>query len=118
MAKSKKALPYLQEAIKGEKDETARHEMQVAIENLQSGADSFGQGVRKLSREELEQAFAEAENKNGLYANVEEIAVSANRQDLERMEEIRLRAMKIFSDMGNKYFESWSQAIKFVRQRR
>ena len=91
--------------------------MQVAIQRLKSGAQLFGQGAEKLTKDELRQALDRAEQRDGHTADIEKIAASATKKDLQRMEAIRRRVMDIPSDRGHKRFQGWSEAIKFVRRK-
>jgi hypothetical protein len=114
---SKDALPALVTRLKEEKDKATREEMQAAIEHLRSDPKPFGTGARKLGTEELRDALQAAKKANGLAGDVEAIAASAGRAELDQLEEIRQKTMGIPSDMGNKWFQRWTAAIKAVQRR-
>jgi hypothetical protein len=69
-----------------------------------------------LTRAELKAALDEAERNNGLHGDILPIAVSASPEDLPRLEAIRVKTMDVVSDLGNKRFRAWSDAIKMVRR--
>lgn len=114
---SKDALPALEAAQKGEKDRDTLREMKAAVEHLQSDAKSFAAGARILTADQLRDALQAAQRANGLEGDVEALAASAGRPELEQLEEIRLKTMNIPSDKGNKWFQRWTAVIKTVQRR-
>ena len=114
---SKDSLDDLEAAVGGEKDPAARQEMMAAVEQIRAGRKPLGAGTCKLSKEELGRAIEEADRANGLRGEVEGIASSAGPEELDRLEEIRRKAMGIPSDLGNKWFRRWTGVIKTIRRR-
>jgi len=49
--------------------------------------------------------------------DIERIAASAGREELDILEDIRLKCMTIPSDMGHKWFRRWSDVIKIISRR-
>jgi HEAT repeat protein len=114
---SKDAVPALETAVGNEKDETTRGEMTAAIKYLKSEPKPFGSDATKLTKEELQAALAAAKKANGLQGDMKAIAASAGSDDLEQLEAIRLKAMDVPSDKGNRAFTGWTQVIRAVRRR-
>ncbi len=111
------ALPELETAMKVEKDENTRKEMEVTIEHLRAGGTPENPDVKKLTKPQLQAALELALSKNGLEGDLEGIAATAGVEELAILEEIRLKCMKIPSDMGHKGFRQWSHVIKTVYRR-
>jgi hypothetical protein len=113
---SKDSLADLTAAADQEKDEAARQEMTAAVELIRAGRSALPDSARKLDKEDLSKALDEADRANGLSGDVEGIAGSAGPNELERLEEIRRKAMGVPSDKGNLWFRRWTGAIKVVRR--
>jgi hypothetical protein len=114
---SKDSLDELKAAADREKDQAARQEMMAAIEQSRAGRKPLPDGARKLGKEDLSKALDEADRANGLAGDVEGIATSAGPEELERLEEIRRKAMGVPSDLGNKWFRRWTGVLKAIRRR-
>ncbi len=114
---SKAVLPELEDALKLEKVVDTRKEIEVAIKHLRAKNARQTPNAKKLTRQQLQKALRNAIDENGLGGDVEGIAASAGCEDLAVLEDLRLECMKVFSDQGNKWFRSWSDAIKTVRRR-
>lgn len=115
---STSALPELEDAMKIEKDENTRMEMNVTIEHIRAGGTPLNPNVKKLTKQEVQDTLNQILSGHDFESeNLEGIAAAAGSDELVILEKIRLKCMKNSSDMGHKWFRKWSHVIKTVYRR-
>lgn len=114
---SETVLPELQDALKIEKDDDTRGEIEEAINYIRANDTSQNPRGKKLTKRQLNAALEKAIGSNGLDGDVKGIAASAGPEELPAIEELRLKCMMVPSDRGHKWFRNWSDTIKTVSRR-
>lgn len=118
--KDKAAIPYLRSAKCIESDDRVKHEIEAALQHIQSDEPLSWLNGPVITNYELYKLLDEAEENNGLDLEMEDaskIIASAGIEELPQLEKIRNEIMRVLSDKGNKELILWNEILKTIKRR-